>query len=141
MTKRETLSSRAAACCLRLWLAPVRTNGELVWLGQVRHYFRIGGIRREDGDIDNARNFAAQKFVYGQAIDRVAWFKGDAVVPVESFWDRLIGSPYFTDGYRLALWLTGNPVAAQDIGYVNWDEPPEWVQQRPTRPVYPPYRD
>ena len=124
----ETLD-KGSSYELRLWFSPVFANGERVWLGQVRHYFRVGGaIRREDADIDNARNFAAQKFVYGQAVERIAWFQGTAVVPVSSFWDQLIGEPYFTDGMRLVLWLTGDPVAAQDIEFVPWDDPPAWTQ-------------
>jgi hypothetical protein len=113
---------------LRLWFSPVFQNDRRAWLGQVRHYFRIGAIRREDADIDNARNFAAQKFVYGQSVERIAWFQGTVVVPVTSFWNQLIGEPYFTDGMRLVLWLTGDPVAAQDIEYVSWDDPPAWTQ-------------
>jgi len=120
---------RGSSYELRLWLAPVTADGERVWVGQVRHFFTLGGaLRRADADVDNARNLAAQKFLYGQAIERTAWLSGTAVVPVESFWDRLIGAPYFTDGYRIALWLTNDPVATQDIDYLQWDRPPEWIQ-------------
>jgi hypothetical protein len=116
---------------LRLWLAPLVASGERVWLGQVRHFYRLGpgqGLRRFDADVDNARNFAAQKFLYGQAVRSVAWLEGAAVVPVERFWNRVVGAPYFTDGYRLVLWLSGDPVAAHDIGFRQWDKPPEWLR-------------
>ena len=116
---------------LRLWLAPLLADGERVWVGQVRHYYTLGfgeGLRRFDADVDNARNFAGQKFVYGQAVRRVTWIEGTAVVPVERFWDRLIGAPYFTDGYRLVLWLSGDPVTSRDITLGRWDRPPEWLR-------------
>ena len=123
----ETLD-RGSTYELRLWFAPVLADGEHVWLGQVRHNFRIGGLRRQDADIDNARNFAAQRFIYGQAVERIAWFQGPAVVPVERLWERLTGESYFTDGSRIVLWVSGDPAAAQDIDFVGWDDPPMWKQ-------------
>lgn len=125
--RHETID-RGSRYELRLWLAPLLAGGERVWVGQVRHFFTLGAIRRVDADVDNARNLAAQKFMYGQVIERMAWLGGTAVVPVESFWDRLVGAPYFTDGFGIALWLTNDPVAVQDIDYLSWDQPPAWAK-------------
>jgi hypothetical protein len=115
---------------LRMWKAPFRSGGDDVYVGQARHFFRwIGSVTRMDADVDNARNFAAQKFLYGQSIRANAWVADEEVVPVTSFWERLIDTPYFTDGYRVVLWLSGEPVSMFDIDVNAWDNPPRWLQR------------
>ena len=115
---------------LRFWKAPFRSDSDEVYVGQARHFFRwIGTINRLDADVDNARNFAAQKFLYGQALKRTAWIKGKEVVPVTSFWDTLIETPYFSDGYRVVAWLSAEPVSMFDIDVRSWDAPPRWMQR------------
>ena len=114
---------------LRFWKAPFRSDTDDVYVGQARHFFRwIGTINRLDADVDNARNFAAQKFLYGQALKRTAWIKGKEVVPVASFWDTLIETPYFSDGYRVVAWLSSEPISMFDIDVRSWDAPPRWMQ-------------
>jgi len=114
---------------LRLWLAPIASGDDNVWAGQVRHYFRWFGIaRRFDADVDEARHFALQKFLYSQALRAVAWLKGEAVVPATSFWNALINTPYFTDGYRSVVWLSSEPYSVLDVDVINWDEMPRWVE-------------
>ncbi len=109
---------------LRLWLAPVRFEEQRVWMGQARHQFAWGAFRRFDPDVDNARNFTLQNLIYGQALRRVAWISGDAVSPVESFWANLIRPPFFTDGYRAVLLISGEPIAGVNIDTHDWDDPP-----------------
>lgn len=114
---------------IRFWLAPVKYGQDQVWLGQVRHFFVLGGsLLSVDPDVDNARNFAMQSFLYGQTLQAIGWLSGTAVVPAESFWDRLINTPYFTDGYRIVLWLSAEPVSAVDIDIREWDPPPRREQ-------------
>lgn len=115
---------------LRLWKTPVRSAGDDVYVGLARHFYRwIGSVPRFDADVDNARNFAAQKFLYGQTISGYAWIAGEEVVPVASFWDQLINTPYFTDGYRVVLWLSAEPESMFDIDVRTWDAPPRWMRQ------------
>jgi len=78
--------------------------------------------------VDNARNFSAQKFLYGQAIKATAWIEGREVVPASSFWDTLVNTPYFTDGYRVVLWLSGDPVSMFNVEINTWDAPPPWLK-------------
>jgi hypothetical protein len=115
---------------LRFWKAPFRSGDDNVYAGQARHFYRwIGSVTRFDADVDNARNFAAQKFLYGQTLKENAWIAGKEVVPATSFWDTLINTPYFTDGYRIVLWLSAEPVSTFDVGSRTWDPPPRWLQQ------------
>jgi len=112
---------------LRLWLAPMMSGDDRVWAGQVRHFFSSASvINRFDPDVDNARNFAFQNMIYGQSLESLAWIAGEEVAPVESFWTNLIRSPFFSDGYRVVLWLSGDPVSMLDTTVVDWDRPPGW---------------
>ena len=115
---------------MRFWKAPLSFGSDMVYVGQARHFYRwIGSVTRLDADVDNARNFSAQKFLYGQAIKSTAWVAGAEVVPVTNFWDALFNTPYFTDGYRIVLWLSAEPASMFDIDVRPWDPPPRWMQR------------
>jgi hypothetical protein len=115
---------------LRFWKAPFRSGADDVFVGQARHFYRlIGNVTRLDADVDNARNFAIQKFLYGQAIKSIAWTVGEEVVPASSFWDTVIRVSYFTDGYRIVLWLSAEPISMLEMNIKRWDVPPKWLQQ------------
>jgi hypothetical protein len=115
---------------LRFWRAPFRSGANRVWVGQARHFYRlIGSVNRLDADVDNARNFAIQKLLYGQAIMSIAWIAGKEVVPASSFWDSLIRPSYFSDGYRVVLWLSAEPISMLDLQVKKWDLPPKWLQK------------
>ncbi len=115
---------------LRFWKAPFGFGNDNVYVGQARHFYRwIGSVTGLDADVDNARNFAAQKFLYGQAIKSSAWIAGTEVVPATNFWDALFNTPYFTDGYRIVIWLSAEPISMPDIDVRLWDPPPRWMQR------------
>jgi hypothetical protein len=114
---------------IRFWLAPIRYGQDPVWLGQIRHFYVFGKtLRRFDPDVDSARNFAMQKFLYGQALQSVGWLAGKEVVPAESFLERLINAPYFTDGHRVVLWVSAEPLSTVNINVKDWDQPPRWAK-------------
>ena len=114
---------------LRLWLAPAMSGSDRVWAGQIQHFFNSGrAINRFDPDVDNARNFAFQNFAYGRSLKTLGWVVGSEVAPAESFWSNLIAPPFFSDGYRVVLWLSGDPVALQDASVLDWDDPPGWTR-------------
>jgi len=111
---------------LRLWLAPLMSGEDRIWAGQVRHFYGFGkSTSRTDPDVDHARNYALQSFIYGQALEKLGWVAGEEVVPVQSFWENLIRPAYFTDGHRIVLWLSGEPVSLLDAVALDWDKPPE----------------
>ena len=114
---------------LRLWLAPMLDENKRVWVGQARHFYRTGSFRSFDPEIDNARNFALQNMIYGQALEKMAWVSGEAVAPIESFWANLIRPPFFSDGHRVVLWVSGEPVSILDVSSLDWDDPPGWDRE------------
>jgi hypothetical protein len=114
---------------IRFWLAPVKSDENQVWLGQIRHFYSwSGAFQRLDPDVDAARDFAIQKFLYGQALRAIGWLSGEEVVPPDSLWDRLLNTQYFTDGFRAVLWLSAEPYSASEIDVKNWDSLPGWLQ-------------
>ncbi|MCJ7557229.1 MAG: LssY C-terminal domain-containing protein [Gammaproteobacteria bacterium] len=114
---------------IRFWLAPMMSDQNRVWVGQIRHFYSRGGaFPRLDADVDNARDFAIQKFLYGQALRALGWLSGKEVIPADSLWDRLLNTQYFTDGFRIVLWLSAEPYSVSEIDVKNWDPAPGWKQ-------------
>jgi hypothetical protein len=114
---------------IRFWLAPLTSDQEEVWLGEARHFYAWrSAFPRFDPDVDNARDFTIQKFIYGQALRSLAWLSGTKIVPAESLWDRLLYTPYFSDGSRPVLWLSAEPYSVSEIEIKDWDKRPGAVE-------------
>lgn len=114
---------------LSLWLAPLRNNGKKVWFAQLKHAigkrFQINEIffgSAQDPDIDDGRNFLLQNLWYSGSLDAVAFTITGKVVPSESPVMDFNGNPFFSDGGRIVMWLSGNPVALQEVRRIDWDE-------------------
>ena len=114
---------------LRLWLAPVRYQGQLVWLGQIS---RDIGVRwttktitthKIDPDVDETREFLLENLAYASALEKFAYVGGVGEVSMDQPEGNLTGDPWFSDGYRLVLWVTRHPVDLNDLTYVNWLHP------------------
>lgn len=56
----------------------------------------------------------------------LAWVSGTEIVPVESFWANPVRPAFFTDGHRIVLWLSDDPVSVLDVVTLDWDNPPAW---------------
>ncbi len=116
---------------LNLWLAPVRIGGEAVWLAQLIHFI---GQRTQleqapfgahvDPDVDDGRNYLMQNVWYTQGLEQVGWLAGTGAVSIESARFDFNGLEYFTDGYRVVLWLSGKPVSLLETRHADLDDPP-----------------
>jgi len=115
---------------LRLWLSPIRYENKPVWIGQisrdigVRFTTKTITTHKIDPDVDETRNYLIENFLYSQGLAKFAYVKGVAAAPITEPRKNLTGDPYFTDGYRLVLWLSGAPVDIEDIEFIKWDIPP-----------------
>lgn len=114
---------------LALWLAPAITDGEPVWVGQLKHAigrrYAIGemffGVRL-DPDVNDARNFILQNLWYTQSLEHWAWSKSGNRVPQDMPQTDFHGNPWFTkDPYRLVLWVSGEPMALSEASLIEWD--------------------
>ena len=113
---------------LSLWLAPLRTDGKAVWIAQIKHaigrLYQINEIffgSAQDPDVDDGRNFLLQNLWYSQTLEAVAYSKTGKVVPMENPATDFNDNPFFTDGIRIVMWLSDDPVALQDTRRKHWD--------------------
>jgi hypothetical protein len=114
---------------LSLWLAPIRVDGVPLWVGQVRHAIgrrfalteRVLGVTL-DPDTSDGRNYVLQDLWYAQSLRHWAWSDSGIEVPVDAPLTDFDGRPWFTrDGYRLVLWISGQPVALTQAREIVWD--------------------
>ena len=113
---------------MSLWLAPLRTDGKAVWIAQIKHaigrLYQINEIffgSAQDPDVDDGRNFLLQNLWYSQTLEAVAYSKTGKVVPMENPATDFNDNPFFTDGIRIVMWLSDDPVALQDTRRKHWD--------------------
>lgn len=115
---------------MRLWRAPVNVNGTPVWVGQIS---RDIGVRlttktitthKIDPEVDGARWYLMQDMFYLQSLLRYAFAKGVGAATPESPQVNYTGDPYWTDGLRLVMWLSGEPVSYQQVESGRWESVP-----------------
>ena len=111
---------------LMLWKSPWRTGGETVWLGQV-FYFTVddGLLARFDEmtvadaglrsffvqesvmvDIDSAQRFLLQNIWYTGSLKLAGFVEGVGESSLEEPMQGFGGAIYFTDGWRLVVFLS-----------------------------------
>jgi hypothetical protein len=116
---------------LRLWLTPVRAQGEPVWVGQASRYVTKGvladlaSLYQLESDVDEARTYVLQDLWYTQSLAAYAHLECLDEVPISEPRENLDGEAYFTDGFRVVLWISSDPVSFSEVQRVDWDTPPE----------------
>jgi hypothetical protein len=113
---------------LRLWLSPMKFEGQEVWVGQInRNYGKpSSGRTKRKVDLDEVRGFLLQNLWYGQGIKKYGFVKGTgAAAPISQPKTTFSGTTYISDGYRLVLWLSKESVPLSDVEVVDWDSPQE----------------
>jgi hypothetical protein len=116
---------------MRLWLAPVNVHGTPVWVGQISRDIGVRLTRKTltthkiDPEVDGARWYLMQDMFYSQSLRWYAFAKGvDAATP-ESPRVNYTGDPYWTDGLRLVMWLSQEPVSYQQVESGGWEPTPQ----------------
>jgi hypothetical protein len=116
---------------LRLWVSSARYEGKPVWLGQISRDIGVRFTKKTitthkiDPDVDETREFLLEDLVYSQALQKLAYVGGVGAAPMDQPRGNLTGDPYFTDGYRLVLWVTSQPVDLADVEVEIWRIPPD----------------
>ena len=116
---------------LRLWLAPMMFDGHLVFIGQisrdigVRFTTRTITTHKIDPDLDEAREYLLEDLGLSQGLEKTAYVKGVGPASIDEPRHNLTGDPYFTDGFRLVMWLTSEPVSVTQIDFLDWEIPPQ----------------
>jgi hypothetical protein len=115
---------------LRLWLTPLRYRGTPVWIGQisrdigVRFTTRTVTTHKVDPDVDETREYLLENLAYSQALRAIGYVQGVGEAAMDSPRANLTGDPYFTDGYRVVLWVASTPTDIAEIKVLPWRQPP-----------------
>ena len=116
---------------LRLWLSPWRFEGTSVWLGQISRDIGVRFTRKTitthkiDPDVDETREGLLEDLAYSQSLKKIGYVEGAVFADIREPRGNLTGDPYFTDGYRLVLWVTDEPNDIRDIDILQWRIPPD----------------
>ena len=106
---------------LRIWLTPIRHEGEPVWIGQISrdigvHFtWRTITTHKIDPDVDETREFLAEDMAYAEALAKIGYVGGVGATSYDKPRGNLTGDPYFTDGQRVVMWISGAPTAINEI--------------------------
>ena len=115
---------------MRLWLAPVTLDGQLVWIGQisrdigVKFSSKTFVTHKIDPYVDEARLYITLDIAASEALQSVGYVKGvgysDRATPRFNYTD----DPFYTDGLRVVLILgeTLHPLDA--IDFLDWEQRP-----------------
>ncbi len=119
---RSTVNERNQ---LRLWLSPMMINGKNVWVGQISRIIRRFSVEKFkiEPDVDEARLYILQDLWYSQTLEKYAFVKGVGAIPISKPRMSLNDDPYFTDGYRIVLWVSSAPVSFAEVEFVEWEFP------------------
>jgi hypothetical protein len=110
---------------LRLWLTPLRYQQQPVWVGQVS---RDIGVRfttkawnltthRIDPDVDESRDYVVEDLMQAQHVQATAYVTGTGECDAKSPRHNLTGDPYYTDGLRAAIVLSGTRTQPQFVAW------------------------
>ena len=78
-----------------------------------------------DPGVDETRDFLVQNLWYSQGVKIFGYVKGVGAAPYSEPRGNLIGDPYFTDGNRAVLWISSQPKAFSEVGWIDWEKPAE----------------
>ena len=114
---------------LRLWMSRARFEGVPVFIGQisrdigVRFTTKTITTHKIDPNVDETREFLLENLAYAQALKKFAYVGGVGEVTKDNPAGNLTGDPWFSDGYRIVLWVSSEPVAIDEVDFVNWRMP------------------
>jgi hypothetical protein len=114
---------------MRLWLAPFRYENQSVWLGQVSRDIGIKVTPKSptltthviDPQVDTTREYLLHSLIAQGFVDRFGFGKGSgAGTPAKPRYN-LAGDPYHSDGMRLVLMLSPEPVRPEQVRNLRWE--------------------
>jgi hypothetical protein len=90
----------------------------------VRFTKRTITTHKIDPNVDETREYLLENLAYSQALAKFTYVRGVGEAPISAPRGNLTGDPYFTDGYRVVLFVTSIPVDIADIETPDWRIPP-----------------
>ena len=103
-----------ASIALILWITNLRFEGSLVWIGSIS--------RDVDPDVDGARTYLGEDFLIAQVVSGLGYTTGVGVVDSDKPRQTAANKDYHTDGDRLVMGLSLQPVRFEDIDFYGVEE-------------------
>ena len=115
---------------MRLWLAPFRSEGRPVWIGQVSRDIGIKATAKSptltthiiDPEIDTTREYLLHSLIAQGFVDRFGFTRGSAAASRDQPRQNLTGDPYLSDGMRLVVFLAPEPVSPEQTRNLGWEQ-------------------
>ena len=115
---------------MRLWLAPYRFEHRPVWIGQVSRDIGVKVTPRSptltthiiDPEVDTTREYLFHSLIGEGFVDRFGFVKGGAAGTPTQPRMNLTGDPYHSDGLRLVVILSRDPVTPDRIRSLLWEQ-------------------
>lgn len=110
---------------LRVWMTPLLHEGVPVWIGQISRDIGVRFTRKTitthkiDPDVDETREFLLEDLGFNQSLKAIGYVGGVGAAPYEQPRGNLTGDPYFTDGERLVMWLSSEPVGLDELQLID----------------------
>jgi hypothetical protein len=110
---------------LRLWLSPLRFQGNPVWVGQVS---RDIGVRfttkawnltthQIDPDVDESRDYVVEDLVQAERVEAAGYLDGVGPCDAAGARRNLTGDPYYTDGKRAVILLSAGRMKPRFVAW------------------------
>jgi len=137
---------------MRLWLAPFRCEDHPVWIGQISRDIGVKVTPKSptltthviDPQVDATREYLLHSLIGEGFVDRFGFVKGSASGTPSQPRMNLTGDPYHSDGMRLVVILSLDPIPPDQIRSLLWEqsaapiaEGQSQAAERNVRPVEP----
>ncbi|MEM1111873.1 MAG: LssY C-terminal domain-containing protein [Pseudomonadota bacterium] len=106
---------------LRVWMTPLRFRGYPVWIGQISRDIGVRFTRKTitthkiDPDVDETREFLVEDLAFTQGLKAFGYVGGVGDAAYDQPRGNLTGDPYFTDGRRVLMWLSSEPLGLDEV--------------------------
>jgi hypothetical protein len=114
---------------LRLWLAPVKLDGEDVWVGQISRDIGVKFTTKTfvthkiDPVVDEARLYITLDIASSQNLRALGYVTGVGISGRDAPRRNYTNDPYYTDGLRSVLFLSKTRQPVDRIEILDWERP------------------
>jgi hypothetical protein len=123
---RSTVSLRNH---LRLWMAPFTVGHKTVWIGQISRDIGVKlttkswylTTHRISPYVDQERDYLLQDLLLTGLVDRFGFVKGVGESSAARARTNLTDDPYYTDGFRLVVFLGAEPHLPLSVSALGWE--------------------
>jgi hypothetical protein len=114
---------------MRFWLAPFSHNGKQVWVGQISRDIGVKLTTKAptltthviDPEVDLTREYLLHSLLAEGFVHSFGFVDGSRAATPENPATNLTGDPWFSDGMRLVILLTPDPIPYREVRSLQWD--------------------